>query len=458
MDARPSVPAQSGRRWGPALRRGRDAWVLAALVFILAASFAAFFGWNTRHVDAKAYWDGGTRLRTGAALYADEPVPALAKAYLYPPAFAALLAPLTALPPLWGYATWMALQIAFAVALGHTCAALAGIRPADADGRRTALAIALAAGLAALTESLGEGQANLLLALLCARAVLEGERGRDARAGFALAAAVHIKLVPIVLAGAFFVWRRPRVLGWLAIALVVLGCAPLAWRIATFGVGAGAAAFATDYADFWRAILWPAAGADRVAGVEQLFAPNYAFRGTLSRLFVEGTALSPFPALADRRGPLVTALPPALVHGTSTLLGLAAIAAALWRCRRAATEPGARAAAAGLLLLAGALAGPSFWQHGFVLLSLVGAGLWRVLAPQPARAQALAWTWVAAPLALTMTLPFLAALVDGSGDLHRALREYGIPTAAAVNCLVAGLVLTRARGSQRAVPLTPSGT
>ena len=52
---------------------GATAWVLAALVFLLAASFAAFFGWNTRHVDAKAYWDAGTRLRTGCPALRDGP-------------------------------------------------------------------------------------------------------------------------------------------------------------------------------------------------------------------------------------------------------------------------------------------------------------------------------------------------------------------------------------------------
>ena len=216
MEVAGAAGAEGGDHGRTTLRRIRDAWTLGALFFLLAASFTAFFGWNTRQVDAKAYWDGGTRLRTGVALYATEPVPALAKAYLYPPAFAAFIAPLTALPPLWGYAVWMALQIAFAVALARVCAALAGIGRDDGDGRRTALALALGAGLAPLSESIGEGQANLVIALLCALAVLAVERGHDRRAAFALAAAAHIKLIPIVLAGAFLAWGRRRVVAWLA--------------------------------------------------------------------------------------------------------------------------------------------------------------------------------------------------------------------------------------------------
>jgi hypothetical protein len=436
---------ESTRHGRTALRRPRDAWILAALLFLVSASFTAFFHWNTRQVDAKAYWDGGTRLRTGAALYATEPVPALAKAYLYPPAFAAFVAPLTALPPLWGFAVWMALQLAFVVALARVCAALAGIDAGDADGRRTALALALAAGLAPLSESIGEGQANLVIALLCAVAVLAVERGHDRRAAFALAAAVHIKVVPIVLAGAFLAWGRRRVVWWLGIALVVVGCASLPWRIAALGPAAGASTFATDYADFWHAILRPAARDDRLAGVEQLFAPNYALRGTLSRLFVEDTALSAFPAVADRRGPLVTAVPRAVVTGASTVLGLGMMALALWWCRRNAGDPATHPVVAGVLLLAALLAGPSFWQHGLVLLSLAGAGIWRVLAPRPPSRRVLTWTWVAAPFVLVLTVPFLLHTAGAGSEGYRAIREWGLPTAAAMNVFVAGLLLARRR-------------
>lgn len=445
MEVAGAAGAEGGDHGRMTLRRIRDAWTLGALFFLLAASFTAFFGWNTRQVDAKAYWDGGTRLRTGVALYATEPVPALAKAYLYPPAFAAFVAPLTALPPLWGYAAWMALQIAFAVALARVCAALAGIGRDDVDARRTALALALGAGLAPLSESIGEGQANLLIALLCALAVLAVERGHDRRAAFALAAAAHIKLIPIVLAGAFLAWGRRRVVAWLAVALVVVGCASLPWRMAALGPSAGLATFAADYADFWHAILRPAAGDDRLAGVEQLFAPNYALRGTLSRLFVEGTALSAFPARAEDRGPLVAAVPRPIVHGASALFGFIMIALALWRCRRSAAHAADRPLAAGLLLLAALLAGPSFWQHGFVLLGLAGAGLWRALAPRPPSARAFVWTFAAGPFVVGLTAPFLLHTLGFGSDLYRGIREWGFPTAAVLLLFVIGLTLGSAR-------------
>lgn len=429
MDSATAIPYADAHPMRPG-RWVRDGWVAAAGLFLLAASFFAFFGWNRLRVDATAYWQAGTNLRTGAPLYAAAPVAALDKAYLYPPAFAAAFAPLTALPPLWGYALWMALLVLCTVALARVCAALAATT--DADARWTALALGLAVGIVPVFDNLGEGQVNLLVALLAALAVLEAERGRDARAAFALAAAAHVKLVPIVLAGAFVLWRRTRLLGWLAVALVLLALLPLPWRVATMGA-AGVSAFAADYGDFVRSILWPGAAAHEVAGVEQLFAPNFSIRAVLARLFIAGVALSPFPADASRQGPLLLALPRPAVQTMSSVLGLAALSAALWTCWRSRDDRARRIAAAGLVLGAGALAGPSFWQHHFVILAVAGAGLWRMLATRPASEQVVLWTLATLPLVATVTVPFAVALVAGSeGGVYRALREWGLPTAAAL--------------------------
>ena len=444
MRGAPIRPPLRPSAWLLLARRSRDAWLLAAGTFLLAASFASFFGWNQLRVDATAYWQAGMHLRTGQPLYALVAVPALEKAYLYPPAFAAAFAPLTALPPLWGYACWMALEVVLAIALARTGATLAGLAPQDTEARRTALALALAAGIVPVYDNLAEGQVNLLVAWLSCVAVLESERGRDRRAAFALAAAVHIKIVPIVLAAAFAVWRRSGVVRWLTLALVAVGLLPLAWRITTMGVGPGASAFGRDYVDFWHAILWPAASADHVAGVEQLFAPNFSLRATLSRLFVEGTALSPFPGQAARRGPLLLALPPPLVHATSIGLGLGGITAALWTCQWSGDDRRRRVAAAGLLLLAGALAAPSFWEHHFVALALAAAGLWSVLVARNRYARLRGWVCLVAPLVATITIPFFVALFSAGFEstFYLALREYGFPTAAAVNVLVVGIAVT----------------
>jgi Glycosyltransferase family 87 len=72
------------------------------------------------------------------------PVAALDKAYLYPPAFAAAFAPLTRLPPRWGYALRMALEVIAALLLARTSAALVRLDDADTDASPTALTLALA--------------------------------------------------------------------------------------------------------------------------------------------------------------------------------------------------------------------------------------------------------------------------------------------------------------------------
>lgn len=425
-----------------AVRWWRDGWVLAAVLFLLAASFVSFFQWNQLHVDATAYWQAGTAMRTGRPLYAAS-VAMLDKAYLYPPAFAAAFAPLTLLTPLWGYALWMALEVGFAVMLARALAVLGGLDAASADARRAALAAALVAGIVPVHDNLAEGQVNLLVVLCSALALVEAERGRDGRAAFALAAAVHVKLVPIVLAAAFLTWRRVRLLLWVGVALVVIGLLPLGWRVGTLGVGAGTTAFVDDYTGFGDAILWPAASTHAIAGAEQLFAPNYSLRGTLSRLFGDGVALSPFPQLAERRGPLLVALPRRVIDTASSALGLAAIATALFTCWRTAHDPGRRVAAAGLLLLAGALAGPTFWSHHLVVLGVAGAGLWRVTASRSGGRAAIV-TAAVLPLVLTLTIPFFVALVLGGGDgeLYRWTTEYGLPTFAAVAFFLVGTSVT----------------
>ncbi len=441
-----------------AMRRLRDGWILAAYTFLLTASFTAFFGWDQMRVDATAYWQAGVNLRTGAALYSATPVAALDKAYLYPPAFAAAFAPLTLLPTLWGYALWMALELLFTLALARVAAEHAGLADgpgaAERDSRRTALALALAAGVVPIHDNIGEGQVNVLVTLLAALAVRDAERRVDWRAGLALAAAAHVKLVPIVLVGAWLGWRRFRLVAWTVVGVLMLALLPLPWRVATMGTGAGVDAFFGDYAGFWGHILWPGASAHQVAGVDQLFAPNYSLRATLARLFVDGTALSAFPAFADRRGPLVFAAAPAAVHAVASLLGLAALAAALGLCVRSAHDRAARITAAGLLLLAAGFASPSFWQHHLVVAAIAAAGFWRLTTPNPVAPRALAWTAAVTPFVATITLPYALAL--GLTDApYVASREYGLPTAAVLAFFVTATVATlrrqgRASASSRA--------
>jgi hypothetical protein len=54
------------------------------------------------------------------------------------------------------------------------------------------------------------------------------------------------------------------------------------------------------------------------------------------------------------------------------------------------------------------------------------------------------WVCLVAPLAATITVPFFVAPFSAGFDstFYLALREYGLPTAAAVNVLVVGIAVT----------------
>src|SRR4029077_20206491 len=95
-------------------------------------------------------------------------------------------------------------------------------------------------------------------------------------------------------------------------------------------------------------------------------------------------------------------------------------------------------------LLAGALAAPSFWEHHFVALALAAAGLWSVLAGRSRYARLCTWVCLLTPLVATTTVPFFVALFSAGFEstFYLALREYGFPTAAAVNVLVVGIAVT----------------
>ena len=54
------------------------------------------------------------------------------------------------------------------------------------------------------------------------------------------------------------------------------------------------------------------------------------------------------------------------------------------------------------------------------------------------------WVCLLAPLVATITVPFFVALFSAGFEstFYLALREYGFPTAAAVNVLVVGIAVT----------------
>lgn len=116
-------------------------------------------------------------------------------AYIYPPPFAVLIAPLGALPPVVFYRVWFVL---LEVALWMFCVALVEI----SGSRHTWQATLLPGPLALsplLMVSFGFGQVDLFVFALCVLALVLALRNRPHLAALLLAAGACVKIYPVLL-------------------------------------------------------------------------------------------------------------------------------------------------------------------------------------------------------------------------------------------------------------------
>lgn len=169
--------------------------------------------------DLGAYLRAGHDLLAGRPLYDPFlhhpfPDPTLRPAYIYPPIFALLVAPLALLPAGVAGATWLVVnQAALAASIAIV---LSWRRP----GRLAAVAV-IAATLTfyPLWIDVAQGQANLLILLLVTTGiagVLSGHR----RAAAAVGLAAALKLTPALLLVWLLVERRFRAALWMVIGLL----------------------------------------------------------------------------------------------------------------------------------------------------------------------------------------------------------------------------------------------
>lgn len=207
----PAAPA-------PALSRG-ERWALALLAAALLVFGAlvevrsAFL--HRRMGDLEVFLRAAWAVRSGADLYAVTDSKGFH--YHYPPLFAILLAPLAEPPPGSGgrlvpypvtVALWYALSLLalaagvhrLASALEHTSTDRAVRYQAPGCRRWWALRVwPVLACLPAVGSCLGRGQVSLLLLLLVCGMAAAAVRGRGWQAGFWLAGAVCLKVIPAYL-------------------------------------------------------------------------------------------------------------------------------------------------------------------------------------------------------------------------------------------------------------------
>ena len=326
----PPLAAPAGTA-ASAVRKVRPVFVAqAVLVGSALALYAVVLiqgGWY--HQDLDAYLAAGRAVLNGQPLYDPFlhhpfPDPALRPAYIYPPAFALLVAPLDLLSRAAANIVWLLVgQAALAVAV---VLALRWLRPAA--WALTAILCATATFYPLWIDAI-QGQANLLVLLLVLVGIAGIVQGKP-RLAAALGVAAALKLTPLILLGWLLLDRRLR---------------EASWMLGAFG-GITAAAALLRFDDtliFFRQVL-PA-----LAQGSAIYA-NQSLQGVVARVATSNAYTQPW-----------TVLPWA--HLGAAILVAALVAVWFFRTRQ---QPALVRAAAFLPLLP--LASSVTWAHHLVLL------------------------------------------------------------------------------------------
>jgi alpha-1,2-mannosyltransferase len=207
----------------PALLRLRLTFVAQAVLVGAALAIYAIvlIQAGPAHQDFGVYLGAARDLWHGQPLYAaflhhPFPDPTLRPAYIYPPAFAVLVAPLGLLPDLNAGIVWTLIeQAALAAAL---VIVLRRWRPSA--WAVTALLCATFTFYPLWVDAV-QGQANLLV-LLLVTAGITGIAAGHPRAGAALGAAAALKLTPVILLVWLLVDRRFREAAWMVAGIAAV--------------------------------------------------------------------------------------------------------------------------------------------------------------------------------------------------------------------------------------------
>lgn len=350
--------------------------VILALALLAMAALLGHVGgaWSALQKDVGVYWQAGLDLRAGGeSLYAipeDTPADADMLLYVYPPAFAAIFAFLTLFPPEIGMALWAMLLIAFILI---SLRAVYGICGGPALGTFSRFCFAMLVLAGTVPSNLYEGQINLMVtAATCVGLWMIAQR-RSLTGGAMIGLAFHLKVIPIVLLGVLAVQGRWRACLGVGLGLVLFYFTPLIWTVPKYGVVEGVRRnneIALEYFVGRAAKRVADQRADYVGGTR---APNVSLSATLRRYFEEGAILS---SGRRERGPLLTALDPALLRWTATAVAGSMFLLALALAWRKRAQPVVAAGAAGLALTAAHLASLPCWPHHLCSLVLLAGPVW----------------------------------------------------------------------------------
>lgn len=328
--------------------------------------------------DTHVYIEAAQRMRAGTSdLYAP---PSdgynVIGSYTYPPAFAALFAPLTFFDRPVTLVLWRLVLCACALAAGWCLFRLFEIRKL-AHARDFAFALA-ASACGPLMLDIAWGNANLPVLACVAAGMLCVERDRPWAGGAWLGLAAQLKVIPVVLLAVLLVQRRFKAALAMVLAAAALYFLPLAWFVAACGPAEGAAlnheaarAFVVDQA-------LSRAGKQDVMNVGSTAISNSSFYAVTQRLFVEGAptvAIHWSDEWLPGQGALLVALDLALVRWMGVIPPLVLFLLALWAAFRMRRDLHGRCAAFGLALLPALLGNLLCWGYSLVHVALLFAPL-----------------------------------------------------------------------------------
>lgn len=357
------------------------AWLFVAFA-LLAASCAGFpKAIAAAPDDATVYWEASQRLRQGGAeLYGNPGLENRVGRYLYPPAFAALFAPLTFLDaraqsaprpllerhvdyPL-GIHVWSWLQLALLALALWACGPACGLRGRE-HVRACALAMAVILGAAYI--DMDWGNVNLLVLAMVAGGLALAERRREFAGGALIGGAAMIKVLPAILLIVLLLQgRRKAALGVCAGALA-LWLLPLVWLWPALGMGDGLVQQFTLSIEWVREIALPGmGGAVDFAGSSA--SPNLSLGAVFARLFTPDARLAMFER--GERGPLLFSMGAYGARALALAFTLVMVGAALWLARARRSDVKQRTMAASLALVAVHLGNALCWPYHLVLLAL----------------------------------------------------------------------------------------
>jgi len=326
----PPLAAPAGTA-APAVRKVRPAFVaqaaLAGSALALYALVLVQGGWY--HQDLDAYLAAGRAIWRGQPLYAPFlhhpfPDPALRPAYIYPPVFALLVAPLGLLSDAAANVVWLLIgQAALAAAL---VVILRWLRP---SAWAVTTILCATATFYPLWIDAVQGQANLLVLLLVTAGIAGIVQGKP-RLGAALGMAAALKLTPLILLVWLLLDRRIREAVWMFGALAAVTAAAAVLRF-------------DDTLVFFRQVL-PA-----LAQGTAIYA-NQSLQGVIARVATVNPYTQPWAVVP-------------WTYLLGTILIVALVGLWFWRTRR---EPALLRVAAFLPILP--LASSVTWPHHLVIL------------------------------------------------------------------------------------------